>query len=61
LQEYTSLNDDFTTRLKDENRLTDEREIGEKRSILESPRAENSKPKKVENEKIPTKKKKQQE
>jgi mRNA deadenylase 3'-5' endonuclease subunit Ccr4 len=35
--EYTTLYDDFKKRLKDENRKTDEKEIGEKRPILESP------------------------
>ncbi|PKC02291.1 hypothetical protein RhiirA5_381074 [Rhizophagus irregularis] len=43
LNEYTSLNDDFKIRLKDENRLTDEREIGEKHPILESPPPQSSK------------------
>ncbi|EXX78499.1 hypothetical protein GLOIN_2v1777702 [Rhizophagus irregularis DAOM 181602=DAOM 197198] len=37
MREYTTLNDDFKKRLKDENRKTDEKEIGEKRPILESP------------------------
>ncbi|RGB41438.1 hypothetical protein C1646_752113 [Rhizophagus diaphanus] len=37
LREYTTFNDNFTKRLKDENRKTDEKEIGEKRPILESP------------------------
>ncbi|RGB30654.1 hypothetical protein C1646_765080 [Rhizophagus diaphanus] len=36
-REYLALNDDFTKRLKDENRKTDEKEIGEKRPTLESP------------------------
>lgn len=50
LQEYTALNDDFTARLKDENFLTDERKIGEKRPILESPKVKISKPKDVKKE-----------
>ncbi|RGB22647.1 hypothetical protein C1646_677699 [Rhizophagus diaphanus] len=36
MREYTTLNDDFKKRLKDEDRKTDEKEIGEKRPILES-------------------------
>lgn len=35
--EYTTLNDDFIKRLKDENRYVDPKKIGEKRPILESP------------------------
>ncbi|PKY50676.1 hypothetical protein RhiirA4_467270 [Rhizophagus irregularis] len=35
--EYTTLNNDFTKRLKDENRYQDEKEVGDKRPILESP------------------------
>ncbi|PKY50671.1 hypothetical protein RhiirA4_467265 [Rhizophagus irregularis] len=31
LQQYTTLNKDFTKRLRDENRFTDEKEVGEKR------------------------------
>ncbi|PKK65725.1 hypothetical protein RhiirC2_785745 [Rhizophagus irregularis] len=37
MHEYTTLNDDFTKRLKDENCKQDEREVGEKRPMLESP------------------------
>uniref|UniRef100_U9SP98 Uncharacterized protein n=1 Tax=Rhizophagus irregularis (strain DAOM 181602 / DAOM 197198 / MUCL 43194) TaxID=747089 RepID=U9SP98_RHIID len=37
IKEHTTLNDDFKKRLKDENRKTGEKEIGEKRPILESP------------------------
>ncbi|PKY54022.1 hypothetical protein RhiirA4_472575 [Rhizophagus irregularis] len=37
LQEYTTLNDEFKNRLKDENRRTDEVEVEEKRPIVESP------------------------
>ncbi|CAB4398974.1 unnamed protein product [Rhizophagus irregularis] len=51
LQEYITLNDDFTSRLRDENFLTDERKIGEKRLISESPRVEISKPKDTRKEK----------
>ncbi|PKY58611.1 hypothetical protein RhiirA4_480668 [Rhizophagus irregularis] len=36
-QEYTTLNDDFIKRLKNENRYQDEKGIREKRPILESP------------------------
>ncbi|PKY20411.1 hypothetical protein RhiirB3_433703 [Rhizophagus irregularis] len=36
-QEYTTLNDDFKKRLENENRHQDEKKIGEKRPILESP------------------------
>ncbi|PKB92848.1 hypothetical protein RhiirA5_443164, partial [Rhizophagus irregularis] len=35
--EYTTLNDDFKKRLENENRHQDEKKIGEKRPILESP------------------------
>ncbi|EXX64536.1 hypothetical protein GLOIN_2v1483079 [Rhizophagus irregularis DAOM 181602=DAOM 197198] len=56
LQEYKTLNDDFTSRLRDENFLTDERKIGEKRPISESPRLEISKPKDTRKEKKKTKK-----
>ncbi|PKY61304.1 hypothetical protein RhiirA4_486094 [Rhizophagus irregularis] len=35
--EYTTLNNDFKQRLKNENRYTDEKEIGEKRPTVESP------------------------
>lgn len=55
LQEYTTLNNDFQKRL-DENYMTDEREIGEKRPILESPWAENSKRKEEKTEKKKKKK-----
>ncbi|GBC29457.2 hypothetical protein GLOIN_2v1791892 [Rhizophagus irregularis DAOM 181602=DAOM 197198] len=55
LQEYTTLNNDFQKRL-DENYMTDEREIGEKRPILESPCAENSKRKEEKTEKKKKKK-----
>ncbi|GBC29497.2 uncharacterized protein OCT59_008645 [Rhizophagus irregularis] len=58
LQEYTTLNNDFQKRL-DENYMTDEREIGEKRPILESPWAENSKRKEEKTEKNKKKKKDQ--
>lgn len=58
LQEYTTLNNDFQKRL-DENYMTDEREIGEKRPILESPCAENSKRKEEKTEKNKKKKKDQ--
>ncbi|CAB4410368.1 unnamed protein product [Rhizophagus irregularis] len=37
LLEYTTLNDDFTKRLKDNNRYQDEKEVGDKRPILDSP------------------------
>lgn len=37
MHEYTTLNDDFTKRLKDENCKQDEREVGEKRPMLKSP------------------------
>ncbi|PKY52613.1 hypothetical protein RhiirA4_470358 [Rhizophagus irregularis] len=37
LLEYTTLNDDFTKSLRDENRYQDEKEVGDKRPILESP------------------------
>lgn len=43
MQEYTTLNDEFKKRLKDENRRTDEAEVGEKRPILDSPPPRNSK------------------
>ncbi|PKC12968.1 hypothetical protein RhiirA5_461634 [Rhizophagus irregularis] len=36
-QEYTTLNDNFKKRLENENRYQDEKNIGEKRPILESP------------------------
>ncbi|PKK62053.1 hypothetical protein RhiirC2_815548 [Rhizophagus irregularis] len=36
-QEYTTLNDNFTKRLENENRYQDDKKIGEKRPILESP------------------------
>ncbi|PKK64514.1 hypothetical protein RhiirC2_869259 [Rhizophagus irregularis] len=36
-QEYTTLNDNFKQRLENENRYQDEKKIGEKRPILESP------------------------
>ncbi|CAB4479501.1 hypothetical protein RhiirA1_469075 [Rhizophagus irregularis] len=35
--EFTTLNDDFKKRLKDKNRYQDEKEIGEKRPMNESP------------------------
>lgn len=37
LLEYTTLNNDFKQRLKDENRYQDEKEVEDKRPILESP------------------------
>lgn len=37
MKAYTTLNDDFKQRLKNENRYQDEKEVGEKRPILESP------------------------
>ncbi|CAB4418750.1 unnamed protein product [Rhizophagus irregularis] len=37
LLEYTTLNNDFTKRLKDNNRYQDEKEVGDKRPIFESP------------------------
>lgn len=37
LQEYTTLNDDFTKRLQDENRESEKRETGDKRPMVESP------------------------
>ncbi|CAB4445789.1 unnamed protein product [Rhizophagus irregularis] len=37
LLEYTTLNNDFTKRLKDNNRYQDEKEVGDKRPIWESP------------------------
>ncbi|PKY16997.1 hypothetical protein RhiirB3_429494 [Rhizophagus irregularis] len=40
MKEYTTLNDDFTQRLKTENRYTDERVVGDKRPNLESPGGE---------------------
>ncbi|EXX54305.1 hypothetical protein RirG_235810 [Rhizophagus irregularis DAOM 197198w] len=39
-QEYTTLNDDFKKRLENENRYQDEKKIGEKRPMLESPKKE---------------------
>ncbi|GET59600.1 hypothetical protein GLOIN_2v1881393 [Rhizophagus irregularis DAOM 181602=DAOM 197198] len=36
-QEYTTLNENFKQRLENENRYQDEKKIGEKRPILESP------------------------
>ncbi|PKC52307.1 hypothetical protein RhiirA1_481812 [Rhizophagus irregularis] len=36
-QEYTTLNDNFKQRLENENRYQDEKKIGEKRPLLESP------------------------
>ncbi|PKY29079.1 hypothetical protein RhiirB3_445565 [Rhizophagus irregularis] len=36
-QEYTTLNENFTKRLENKNRYQDEKKIGEKRPILESP------------------------
>ncbi|PKK62303.1 hypothetical protein RhiirC2_783028 [Rhizophagus irregularis] len=36
-QEYTTLNDNFKQRLENKNRYQDEKNIGEKRPILESP------------------------
>ncbi|UZO01951.1 uncharacterized protein OCT59_020457 [Rhizophagus irregularis] len=36
-QEYTTMNDNFKQRLENENRYQDEKKIGEKRPILESP------------------------
>ncbi|PKY35500.1 hypothetical protein RhiirB3_456388, partial [Rhizophagus irregularis] len=40
LQEYTKLNDDFTHKLKEEHRWTDEKETGEKRPKPASPKNE---------------------
>ncbi|PKK55459.1 hypothetical protein RhiirC2_802325, partial [Rhizophagus irregularis] len=36
-QEYTTLNENFKQRLENKNRYQDEKKIGEKRPILESP------------------------
>ncbi|PKC50213.1 hypothetical protein RhiirA1_487048, partial [Rhizophagus irregularis] len=36
-QEYTTLNENFKQRLENENRYQDEKKIGKKRPILESP------------------------
>ncbi|PKK56038.1 hypothetical protein RhiirC2_800888 [Rhizophagus irregularis] len=41
---YTTLNDDFTKRLKDENRYQDNKDVGDKRPILESPSPPERKP-----------------
>ncbi|PKY58045.1 hypothetical protein RhiirA4_479610 [Rhizophagus irregularis] len=38
-QEFAEMNEDFSKRLEDENRYQDNKEIGEKRPILESPEA----------------------
>ncbi|PKY56035.1 hypothetical protein RhiirA4_476009 [Rhizophagus irregularis] len=38
-QHFTALNEDFLKRLEDENRYQDNKEIGDKRPILESPEA----------------------
>lgn len=40
---HTALNDDFTKRLKDENKSVDEKNLNEKRLKI-SPPAKNSKP-----------------
>ncbi|PKB97485.1 hypothetical protein RhiirA5_433066 [Rhizophagus irregularis] len=40
MEKYTTLNDNFTKRLKDENRYKNDNEIGEKRVALESPSRE---------------------
>ncbi|CAB4488741.1 hypothetical protein RhiirA5_424907 [Rhizophagus irregularis] len=42
LREYTTLNDDFKKRPKDENCKQDEKEVGEKRPVLESPKTRQS-------------------
>ncbi|PKY24316.1 hypothetical protein RhiirB3_471918 [Rhizophagus irregularis] len=39
--EYTTLNDNFKQRLENNNRYQDEKKIGEKRPLLESPKREN--------------------
>ncbi|PKY54470.1 hypothetical protein RhiirA4_473300 [Rhizophagus irregularis] len=44
LSGYITLNDEFTQRLKDENRYQDSKEIGDKRPILESPSPPTRKP-----------------
>ncbi|CAB4483222.1 unnamed protein product [Rhizophagus irregularis] len=39
--EYTTLNDNFKQRLENNNRYQDDKKIGEKRPLLESPKREN--------------------
>ncbi|PKK68614.1 hypothetical protein RhiirC2_782052 [Rhizophagus irregularis] len=41
MEKYTTLHDNFTKRLKDENRYKNDNEIGKKRVALESPSREN--------------------
>ncbi|CAB4482411.1 hypothetical protein RhiirA5_427891 [Rhizophagus irregularis] len=43
IRKFTALNDDFTKRLKDENKSVDEKNLNEKRLKI-SPPAKNSKP-----------------
>ncbi|PKK74084.1 hypothetical protein RhiirC2_775259 [Rhizophagus irregularis] len=47
---YTTLNDDFTKRMKDENRYQNNKELGDKRLILESPTPPERKPWLVEDD-----------
>ncbi|POG64893.1 hypothetical protein GLOIN_2v1880978 [Rhizophagus irregularis DAOM 181602=DAOM 197198] len=42
MREYTTLNDKFEQRLKDENRYQDKREVGDKRLIFDSPKKSKS-------------------
>uniref|UniRef100_U9TRH0 Uncharacterized protein n=3 Tax=Rhizophagus irregularis TaxID=588596 RepID=U9TRH0_RHIID len=42
MREYTTLNDEFGQRLKDENRYQDKREVGDKRPIFDSPKKSES-------------------
>lgn len=39
IEQYMTLNDDFTKRLEDVNRYQDEKEVGDKRPVKESPQA----------------------
>ncbi|RGB43415.1 hypothetical protein C1646_749804 [Rhizophagus diaphanus] len=57
MHEYTTLNDDFTKRLKDDNRKQDEREVGKKRPMLESPSPRKPSQRKKEDKKTRIKKK----
>ncbi|PKK65439.1 hypothetical protein RhiirC2_786150 [Rhizophagus irregularis] len=57
LQEYTKLNDDFTNKLKEEHRWTDEKESGEKRPKPASPKVEIARTKQEQKER--TKKKRE--
>ncbi|PKY18797.1 hypothetical protein RhiirB3_431679 [Rhizophagus irregularis] len=60
LQEYTKLNDDFTLNLKEEHRWTDEKETGEKRPKLVSPKNEIVIAKQKQEQKDRTKKKREE-